>query len=237
MELKIISTVLLSVFLILSASACGSSSAPTTTPIPTNSYDQQCALGCEDSYLNDGHCDNACNNAACDYDDGDCDKCTQGCENSYLNDGHCDNVCNNYACNYDGGDCPIPTSTLTGYLCPCGELSDEWVVEECVWSFLLGDAATTDDGRQIQAAVADAFESGSYHGDCQQFSDGSWTVNTYFDTWIIEDEPLLYDIFSQTSICGPSNRESYNTAWSITPEGCIQGVDGNAERLLIELRN
>ena len=237
MKLKIISTVLLSVFLILSASACGSTSTSTTTPTSTSSYGQQCASGCENSYLNDGHCDSACNNAPCNWDDGDCNQCAAGCENSYLNNGHCDYVCNNYACDYDGGDCPIPTSALTGYPCPCGNLSDELIAEECVWSYLLGDAATTSDGRQVQAAVADAFKSGALHGECIHFPDGSWPVNTYFDILTIEDKPLLNDIFSQTSICGPSNRESYNTEWSITSAGCVHGVDGNAMRLLTELQN
>jgi hypothetical protein len=239
MKLNIISTVLLSVFLIMSASACGSTSTSVPTPTSTTSNGQQCASGCEDSYLNDGHCDSACNTPACNWDEGDCDRCASECENSYLSDGHCDYVCNNYACDYDGGDCPVPTSAFTGYPCPCGNLSDEWVAEECVWNYLMGDAATTDDGRKVQAAITDAFESETarHHGDCQLFPDGSWTVNTYFDLETIEDAPLLGDIFAQTSLCGPNNRESYNTEWSITSEGCVQGVDGNAMRLLTELQN
>jgi len=220
---------LLYILAIVSAVACGSSS-----PKEEITY---CAAGCQTSWIGDGTCDSACDNAACDYDEGDCDLCASGCEDSYLNDGHCDTVCNNYPCNHDGGDCTIPISPDTGYSCPCGDISYEWDAEDCVWSYLLSDAATTDDGRKVQAAVADAFESGALRGTCLQSADGSWTVNTYFDTWAIEDEPLLGYIFTQTSICGPSNREAYNTAWSITSEGCVQGIDGNAMRLLTELQN
>ncbi len=76
-----------------------------------------CASGCPDYYINDGVCDSACNNAACDYDGDDCsydydsyDASTAGCDysscpESYIGDGMCDSACNNLACNYDGGDC------------------------------------------------------------------------------------------------------------------------------------
>jgi len=87
-----------------------------------SSYDDtttssDCASGCPDYYINDGACDNACNNYACDYDGGDCDydydsydSDTAGCDydscpESFIGDGMCDSVCNNLACNYDGGDC------------------------------------------------------------------------------------------------------------------------------------
>jgi hypothetical protein len=44
-------------------------------------HDGQCAPGCRANWLGDGDCDSACNNAACNYDDGDCeeDECA-GCD-------------------------------------------------------------------------------------------------------------------------------------------------------------
>lgn len=36
------------------------------------SYCSWCAVGCPDDWRGDGHCDAGCNNAACDYDWGDC---------------------------------------------------------------------------------------------------------------------------------------------------------------------
>jgi hypothetical protein len=41
--------------------------------------DGQCAPGCYASWLGDGDCDSACNNAACNYDDGDCKECCSKC--------------------------------------------------------------------------------------------------------------------------------------------------------------
>jgi hypothetical protein len=163
--------------------------------------------------------------------------CAAGCPDYWLGDGICQDNCNNYACNYDGGDCSSkPTATSTGSSCPCAGMSDEWAAEECVNNYLFTDAATTYNGKQVQAALADAFNA-AYHGDYNQYSDGSWETNTYFDTYAIEDEPLLVDIFTQTSLCGPNSREAYNMRWRITSTGCIQGMDGNAMRLLTELQN
>ena len=62
MKLKIISTVLLSVLVIVSAIACGSSQEVIT----------YCSSWCENTWIGDGQCDSPCNNAACNYDGGDC---------------------------------------------------------------------------------------------------------------------------------------------------------------------
>jgi len=71
----------------------------------------ECASGCLDSWKGDGMCDSVCNNAECNYDNGDCDggtsgtSCSTGCPDSFLGDGFCDSNCNNADCNYDNGDC------------------------------------------------------------------------------------------------------------------------------------
>ena len=49
-------------------------------------------------------CDNACNNAECGHDGGDC-VCAPDCHDGLVNDGVCDSACNNAECGYDGGDC------------------------------------------------------------------------------------------------------------------------------------
>ena len=67
-----------------------------------------CSTGCSDSWRGDGWCDSACDNAACNYDDGDCGstaQCSFFCSNSQLGDGTCDFWCNTEDCNYDNGDC------------------------------------------------------------------------------------------------------------------------------------
>jgi hypothetical protein len=65
MTLRIVATVLLLSFFMVSAIACssGSSSQEVIT---------YCSSGCQTSWLGDGTCQNACNNAACYYDNGDC---------------------------------------------------------------------------------------------------------------------------------------------------------------------
>jgi len=69
----------------------------------------ECASGCPTSWLADGMCDSACNNAACNFDNGDCadtpPRCAPECPPNWLADGMCDENCNNAACNYDDGDC------------------------------------------------------------------------------------------------------------------------------------
>jgi len=67
-----------------------------------------CAYGCPDSWRGDGWCDSACDNAECNYDDGDCassTSCSYFCYDSQVGDGVCDFWCNTELCNYDGGDC------------------------------------------------------------------------------------------------------------------------------------
>ena len=67
-----------------------------------------CSTGCYDPWRGDGWCDSACDNAACNYDDGDCGsnpQCSMWCDNSQVGDGTCDFWCNVSSCNYDDGDC------------------------------------------------------------------------------------------------------------------------------------
>ncbi|CAG9321997.1 unnamed protein product [Blepharisma stoltei] len=52
-----------------------------------------------------GVCDEACDNSACDYDRGECQKCAPGCLMSMLGDGVCNSACNLNDCHYDNYDC------------------------------------------------------------------------------------------------------------------------------------
>jgi len=230
-KLMVLPIVLLSVLLIVSAVACGSRASSVTY---CDSYH-----ACPTDLVGDGYCDEGCNTAECNYDNGDCHLCASGCANAWLGNGYCNPECNTYACNYDGGDCPNHTAapSTAGSSCPCAGQSTEWDAESCVSSYITTDAATTYNGRQVQAALLDAYGSGVYHGNCQKYNDVSWDVSVYFDTWAIEDEPLLNGIITQTSLNGPNNRESYSLQWHITSAGCIQATNGNALRLLTELQH
>lgn len=69
-----------------------------------------CAINCPDSWVGDNWCDSACNNSACNWDDGDCDddyaaSCNFFCDSSHVGDGTCDYWCSGSDCNYDNGDC------------------------------------------------------------------------------------------------------------------------------------
>jgi len=91
-----------------------------------------CAVGCPDTWINDGYCDAACCNAACSWDGGDCANttqaesavrswderrpkssalaskyCTTGCPNSWVGDKVCDRSCKVPECAFDGGDCGV----------------------------------------------------------------------------------------------------------------------------------
>ena len=129
----------------------------------------------------------------------------------------------------------VTTPASINSACLCANTTNEWDAESCVNKYLITDAATTYNGKQVQAALADAYGY-AYHGDCRGDADGSWEINVYFDPWVVDEVPALKNIFTQTSLCGPNSREAYNTGWLITPAGCIQAIDGNAIRLLAALQ-
>jgi hypothetical protein len=62
---------------------------------------------CSGSILGNGRCDESCNNAVCNYDDGDCckDPCASNCSSRKLGNGVCNQECNTYCCAYDNYDC------------------------------------------------------------------------------------------------------------------------------------
>lgn len=86
-----------------------------------------CVEGCPSNWISDSYCDQACNNAECDWDGGDCigknsgsghdrnsggsgyyshgSQCITGCTDSWLADKFCDKACDNIECGYDMGDC------------------------------------------------------------------------------------------------------------------------------------
>ena len=90
-------------------------------------YQENCLAGLIPSIVGDGYCDDETNNAACNYDDGDCcelskgvkvntyfcsdctchfqESCAAGFLLSAVGNGVCNDETNNADCNYDGGDC------------------------------------------------------------------------------------------------------------------------------------
>ena len=67
MRLTRIAAIVLLGIVTIFAIACGSK---------PQEYITYCAAGCQTSWLGDGVCQNACNNAACYYDNGDCSSST-----------------------------------------------------------------------------------------------------------------------------------------------------------------
>jgi len=61
--------------------------------------------GCAASKLENGECDERCNNYECGYDLGDCGYCASGCTEEMLTSDKCDSECNNLACRFDNNDC------------------------------------------------------------------------------------------------------------------------------------
>ena len=98
--------------------------------ISNSSSAQKHLTSCVSSWISDGWCDSVNNNAACNYDGGDCCSSTcvsssytcgvagydcrgypsSTCYSSWQGDGECDDNlgCNTRATNYDGGDCCSP---------------------------------------------------------------------------------------------------------------------------------
>ena len=84
------------------------------------------------SLVKNGFCNDETNNAACNYDGGDCcinindsfcsectcffqENCLAGLTPSFVGDGSCNDETNNAACNYDGGDCCYNTCVIKDY--------------------------------------------------------------------------------------------------------------------------
>ena len=61
--------------------------------------------GCNITSLNNGVCDNACNNIFCGFDLGDCGYCASGCTKEMLLNSVCDPACNVSQCMYDNNAC------------------------------------------------------------------------------------------------------------------------------------
>eukprot|EP00039_Didymoeca_costata_P011413 m.160069 g.160069 ORF g.160069 m.160069 type:complete len:1577 (-) comp15166_c0_seq2:5-4735(-) len=93
-----------------------------------------CVEACPSNWLGDKYCDQACNNAECEWDGGDCLKdenkaiheagintdytpmrdiqCIDGCADNWLGDKFCDKACKHPQCGMDAGDCG--TDSLVG---------------------------------------------------------------------------------------------------------------------------
>jgi len=115
-------------------------------------------------------------------------------------------------------------------------IDDEWDADDFVARYLWFYAATTYHGKQVQAVLVDLWDDSAYHGTCSKLDDGSWEVSVYFDIQAVDEELLLTDVLTEVSLCGPSQREAYDTRWNITAAGNLEPANGNAMRLVAELQ-
>jgi len=134
--------------------ACGGTAAPTTaapttaapttaaptTAAPTTAAPTTCQgnLGnFGQSWIGDNYCDDENNNAACQFDGGDCcnnsgqfwDRYCSACQclqpscqslggvNNWIGDSYCDDQNNNAACQFDGGDCCNNSNQFWDWYC------------------------------------------------------------------------------------------------------------------------
>jgi len=118
--------------------ACGGTAAPTTAAPPTAAPTTAAPTTCVQSWIGDNYCDDENNNAACQFDGGDCCnnsapnwdwycsacQCLQqascvdlgGVEN-WVGDNYCDDENNNAACQFDGGDCCNNSNQFWDWYC------------------------------------------------------------------------------------------------------------------------
>jgi len=76
-----------------------------TSGIDVPDYSGSCDTYCPTSYIGDGWCDDACYNAACDWDDGDCDWYYDSEEDEHEDECHCmaDEPQYEWWCEYEDG--------------------------------------------------------------------------------------------------------------------------------------
>jgi len=135
---------------------------------------------------------------------------------------------------------PLATPTPTSAVCSCANINDYYDAGSCVLTYLVTEAATTLDGKQLQATLSDALDySGAHDTERSQENDGGWVLDITFYPEVVDHLPALADILTHLStwMSGGFTGTYYNTRWNITPEGCIEAIDGNAIRLLTALQN
>merc|ERR1711971_1363849 len=116
----------------------GTPPGPTTAPTPTPAAPTPAPSNCITHWIGDNYCDDGNNNAACQFDGGDCcDNSTpnwdyycsacqcleQACagNENWIGDNYCDDENNNAACQFDGGDCCNNTMLHWDWYCSACE--------------------------------------------------------------------------------------------------------------------
>jgi hypothetical protein len=74
----------------------------------TDCSSQFCSPKCTPTLGSNLVCDQECNSASCNYDEGVCE-CAEGCPSDLLGDSTCNPACDNEACSFDNGDCVSAT--------------------------------------------------------------------------------------------------------------------------------
>ena len=167
MRLAGIAAIALLGIVLVSTVACSQSTLePTPTPGMIEEHFIRCVPDCLNSWLLNGVCDSACNNAACGWDAGDCrTECSTGCLLSYIGDGFCDNACDNVACSYDYGDCYDDTS-LPGCI--------DWV---CDGNWIGGCCDSNSNGQYEREECCDSNSNRQYETpEC--YGETAWQIVT-----------------------------------------------------------
>ena len=126
-------------------------------------------LGCEESMLHNGQCDEQCNNYQCGWDLGECGYCASGCTIELLQNSDCDEVCSFSQCLFDNNAC--------GYCakgCFLEDLDSGLCLEQCMFKECYGE-----DSLCMQTHCSDTcISSLNNDGFCQPECD---TPNCRFD--------------------------------------------------------
>ena len=124
---------------------CGFDGAIPNRPnslVYTYGWSSDCHIKCHENgcdmvnQLGQGGCDDACNNAACGWDNQECGVCNSGCHANMLGNGNCDSACESVNCNWDNGDCGYCAPGCTYAKIETYSCHSECFNMQCVnWSF------------------------------------------------------------------------------------------------------
>ena len=150
----------------------------------------ECAPGCPDSYITDGICDSACNNAECGFDGGDCSECAPGCYDRWIANGMCNYACNNAECGYDGGDCSecapgCYDSWIGNGMCDTACVNAECAYDghDCYCAYGCPDHLIADGWCHTACNNAECGFDGGRGGDCLSSSE---CARGCYDSWITD---------------------------------------------------
>lgn len=189
-KLIVLPIVLLSVLLLVSIMACGSSQEVIT----------YCAAGCQTSWLGDGYCQSACNNAACYYDNGDCSGSSSSSDDASVYNtiqGELKNAVAQYASEHMGN---LP------------ELTGTYSVSGCTNCHIVDIHACLSSQGGILSHIPDGVYSvaGTNNDNCDSGASGCASSNHY--VWLIDNYGNVYSK-CMGSDCNSNDATGYQGVW------------------------